>query len=105
MTQFLHWTVIVFKNMFSILLSMTNAPHHEVAAFKGHWGMQSSGEVMSLRRRASCCLLCLCGSFMRFAFLRLSSLFVKSSENIKSLYNSAGTSLDGPPFKVDGTRL
>lgn len=39
MTQFLHWTVIVFKNMFSILLSMTNEPHHEVTMLKDHWGM------------------------------------------------------------------
>lgn len=34
MTQCLRWTEIFFKNMFSILLSMTNVPHHEVTPFK-----------------------------------------------------------------------
>lgn len=47
----------------------------------------------------------LCVSFIWFFFFKLSSLFVKSSEKIKSLYNSIGTSLDILPFKLGGTLL
>lgn len=35
MTQFLHGTVIVFKNMLSISFSMTNAPHSKVITWAG----------------------------------------------------------------------
>lgn len=47
----------------------------------------------------------LCVSFIRFFVFKLNSLFVRSSEKIKSLYKSIGTSLDILPFKLGGTLL
>lgn len=101
MTQFLHWTMVVFKNVFSVLLSMTSAPHHEVISSKvvtGEWNLWVD---VCLGRRAYFCLS-LCVPFIRFSIFKLSSLFMKPSEKMKSLYNSTKSSLDIPLLKVMG---
>lgn len=67
MTQFLRWTVIVFQNMFSVLLSMTNAPHHEVTIFKVVIGECNLWVGVCLGRKA-----CFCVSLsLGFSFLNL----------------------------------
>lgn len=79
MTQFLQWAVIVFQNMFSILLSMTNPPHHEVTTFKVVIGKCNLWIGVCLGKKS----VCFCVSLsLGFSFL---NLFVRSRERIKSL--------------------
>lgn len=73
MTQFLHWAVIVFKNMFSMLFSMTDAPQSKVTTCKvvieesnlweRAWGKRGGISVFS------------CVSFIKFYFFNFLPCF------------------------------
>lgn len=87
MTQCLHWTEIIFKNMFSILLSMV--PHHEVTTFKvGDYNLWIDVFCFFLGVSLS----------LDFPFLSFLPSFLKFIKKIKSLHNSIGTSLAMSPI-------